>query len=209
MTEFKPLVVEKFVELVKVLPEVELLAPSHYEAVEAATKEAAFVIELYGATEAEKLELNKKGKLTAYGEALETLAEAEARVLVVKAIELHATNLNKVLANAFEKDNAFGFDVKKYGANIYTYNHLANVGAQIETWVTVNSIVTDEKDEAYNAELYNLVNHNVYEGYVANFEQRLLHSELLLKNSSLQLKLSKTLTLIPRLLLTLQRFSLT
>ena len=170
LAEFKPLVVEKFVELVKVLPEVELLAPSHYEAVEAAAKEAAFVIELYGATEAEKLELNKKGKLTAYGTALETLAEVEARVLVVKDIELHATNLNKVLANAFEKDNAFGFDVKKYGANIYTYNHLASVGAQIDTWVNAWTIVTDEKDEAYNAELYNLVNHNVYEGYVANFE---------------------------------------
>ena len=170
VTEFKPLVVEKFVELVNALPTVEQLAPSHYEAVEAAAEEAAFVIELYGTTEAAKLETDKKGKLTAYGTALETLAEVEARIAVVETIEAHAKALNEVLAKAFDKDNAFGFDTKKYGANIYTYNHLANVGAQIENWIEKRAIVTDEKDEAYNAELYNLVNHDVYAGYVADFE---------------------------------------
>ena len=169
MTEFKPLVVEKFVELANALPEVEFVAPSHYEAVEAAAKEAAFVIELYGATEAEKLETNKKGKATAYGTALKTLAEVEARVVVVKEIEEAAEVLNEILAHAFDKKNLESAGIK-YGANIDTFNYLNAYGDLIAGWVEYWSIVEDEKDEEYNAELYNLVNHNVYEGYVANFE---------------------------------------
>lgn len=169
MAEFKPLVVEKFVELAKALPEVEFVAPSHYEAVEAAAKEAAFVIELYGVDEAKKLETNKKGKATAYGTALDKLAEVEARVVVVKEIEEAAEALNEILAHAFDKKNLESAGIK-YGANIETFNYLNAYGDLIAGWVEYWSIVEDEKDEEYNAELYNLVNHNVYEGYVANFE---------------------------------------
>ena len=169
MTEFKPLVVDKFVELAQALPEVEFLAPSHYDAVKAAADEAAFVIELYGTTEAKKLETNKKGKLTAYGEALKTLAEVEAREVVVREIEAGAEALNEVLAEAFDKETIANMELK-YGANIETYNYIAFLGELIDGWVEYWEIVEDTKAEDYNAELYNLVNHNVYAGYVANFE---------------------------------------
>ena len=170
ITEFKPLVVEKFVELTNALPQVELLAPSHYEAVEAAVEEAAFVIELYGVDEAKKLETNKKGKLTAYGEALKTLAEVEAREVVVREIEAGAEALNEVLAEAFDKETLEAAGIK-YGANIETYNYVyVTLNAHIKYWQTSNGIVTDEMDEDFNEELYNLINYSVYEGYIDMFE---------------------------------------
>lgn len=165
---FKPLIVEKFIELVKALPRVELLAPSHYEAVEAARTEANRVVEYYGA-DAKKLETNSKGKATDYAKALTALAAAEARVAVVKTIEQHAKDLNEFLAKAFDKETLKKEGIT-YGANIETYNYLDFVGEQIEKWIKNRAIVTDTKDEDYSAELYNLVNHNVYDGYVTKFE---------------------------------------
>ena len=172
MTEFKPLAVAKFVELVNTLPEVELLAPSHYEAVEAAQAQAKFVlVDLYNNDDASIKVEGKKNKATAYAKALDTLAEVEVRIAEVKWIEKCANDVNEKLAKAFDKDNLDGFDVKKYGANIETYNYVCGtLNAHIEYWQTSNGIVTDAKEEGYNAELYNLVNYSVYEGYVAKFE---------------------------------------
>lgn len=176
--EFRPIVVASYQALAEALPAEEQIAPSHYEQVEKVTEELAFVgvvyEELYGAEAATKfnsLLTKKNGKATDLGKAVKRHEEAVARVEVVKQIEAAAKVVNETLANAFKKDNVDDFDITKYGANLLTHTYVKEqLLAHITYWETVWSIITDEDDEDYNEELYNLVNRDVYEGYVADFE---------------------------------------
>ena len=176
--EFRPIVVASYQALAEALPAEEQIAPSHYEQVEKVTEELNFVgvvyEELYGAEAATKfnsLLTKKNSKATDLGKAVKRHEEAVARVEVVKKIEAAAKVVNETLANAFKKDNVDGFDITKYGANLLTHKYVKEqLLAHITYWENVWSIITDEDDEDYNEELYNLVNRDVYEGYVADFE---------------------------------------
>ena len=176
--DFAPVVVASFQTLAEALPEVEMVAPSHYAQVEEATDELAFVAEiyteLYGAEASAKFQAlltKKNGKLTDLGKAVDKYQDVVARVAVVKQIEAHANQVNDRLAKAFTKDNMEGWVLTNYGANLATHNYIYNtLWAHIDYWERINEIVTDEKDEDYNEELHNLVNYDVYEGYIADFE---------------------------------------
>jgi exonuclease VII small subunit len=176
--DFAPVVLAKYQELAAALPEVEQVAPSHYEQVEKATAEGEFVkfiwTEVHGAQASAKLNAlltKKNGKDTDLGKAVKLHKAVVARVLVVKQIEAHANAVNKVLADAFKNETVDRFDETKYGANLYTHKYIyETLWADIDYWERINNIITDEKDEDYNEELHNLVNYEVYEGYKADFQ---------------------------------------
>ena len=174
MAEFKPLAVKKFVELAGVLPTVEQLAPSHEEALDAAKAELAFVGELYEG-DISGLMLTKKGKATEFGKAYAELTALTAQWTNVEYVAKFAEQVNGFLKNAFTEDRKLqSYDVEKYGANIETYNYINKTLMGYITWwydlCAANNVVVDEEDEDFNAEIYNLIDYTVYEGYVADFE---------------------------------------
>ena len=163
---FKPLAVEHFVTLVYALPEnVAHLAPSHEEALEAATEAYAFVLELYNNDDASLL-LDKKNKPTVYANAKADLADYNVQWTVVECIVESAQLVNEILMHAFDEENF----TEEFGANIETLTYLNSLKALIEDWEC--TIVTDPYDEDYSAEIYNLVNRSIYYGYVAQYEAK-------------------------------------
>lgn len=171
MDDFKPLVVANFVKLVKALPTVEQYAPSHEEALKAATKELDFVKALYD-NKLDGLMKTSKGKETDFAKALTTYNKVNARAAYVhNTIVVRAERVNEKLKNALTSKNEYGFDMTKFGANIETYTYIyETLVDDITWWENTCDIITDTKDEDYNAELHGLVNYDVYEGYVAKFE---------------------------------------
>ena len=171
LDEFKPTVVARFVELVNALPEVAQLAPSHEKALVAARKELEFVEELHTTEEFYALQTSYSGKITDFGKAINKLMELETRWVDIEKIIIYANRTNEILNLAFTKDNYDGFDVSKYGANLYTHTYIYSTLKDVIDWYFIsNYIITDENDEDYNAELYYLVNQEIFEGYVAKFE---------------------------------------
>ena len=162
--DIKYIAITEFVTLVNTLPHnVDHLAPSHKDVLDAANESLEFVLELYEGDDSSLLKTNK-GKDTAYAKAKADLAKYNAQWTVVEAIVEAAETLNVILKVAFDED----VFTKEFGANIETLTYLNSLKALIEGWEA--TIVTDVEDEDYSEEIYNLVNRSVYEGYVADYE---------------------------------------
>ena len=153
--DFKPLVVDTFITLVGKLPSVEQYAPSYEDELVAAQEEYAFVLELYG-EDVKDLRKDKKDKETAFAKAEVTLGEIKAQKVVVDGIVEAAELVNEAIKA--QKDY-------KIAADRASRLMIEGLEALVAEWEEDYSIITDEKDEDFNAELYNLVNRAGIEAY--------------------------------------------